>query len=169
MNGLAVLTDDQNMRVTIKNSGKGALVCGASCFVGGIVAGPVGMAIGGTLGGLKAWHMSRGISNSTRKNNELWTYDDSFFFFFFILSGQFKSVAEVIRYDMTNAQREQLKDYIMAVATEFEITDLAVLLPMLMSNTSIQAAALRTVVSFVTNEMNLQIQNWWARLLAATN
>lgn len=74
-------------------------------------------------------------------------------------AGQFKSVAEVIRNDMTDVQREQLKNHIMAVASEFEVTDLAVLLPMLMSNTSIQTAALRTVVSFVTNEMNLQIQN----------
>lgn len=60
MNGLAVLTDDQNMRVTIKHSSKGALVCGAACFVGGVVAGPIGMAVGGTIGGIKAWHMSRG-------------------------------------------------------------------------------------------------------------
>lgn len=80
MNGIAVLTDDHNMRVTIKHSSKGALVCGAACFVrerlcgikntiqltqkmfqvGGVVAGPIGMAIGGTIGGIKAWHMSKG-------------------------------------------------------------------------------------------------------------
>lgn len=60
MNGLAILTDDHNMRVTITQSSKGALLCGAACFVGGVVAGPIGMAVGGTIGGLKAWHMSRG-------------------------------------------------------------------------------------------------------------
>lgn len=62
MDGVAILSDDRNLRVTIRQSGKGALICGASCFVGGLVAGPVGMAVGGTLGGLKAWHMSKGKS-----------------------------------------------------------------------------------------------------------
>lgn len=32
--GVAILTDQRNMRVTIKQSAKGAMVCGASCFVG---------------------------------------------------------------------------------------------------------------------------------------
>lgn len=32
--GIAILTDQTNMRVTVKGSAKGALVCSASCFVG---------------------------------------------------------------------------------------------------------------------------------------
>ncbi len=32
--GIAILTDQRNMRVTMKQSAKGALICGASCFVG---------------------------------------------------------------------------------------------------------------------------------------
>lgn len=61
---------------------------------------------------------------------------------------------------MTDRQREQLKVHIMAVASDFEVTDLAALLPMIMmNNTSIQAAVLKTVMTFVTNEMHLQIQS----------
>lgn len=60
MEAVAVLTDDRNLRVTIQQSGKGALVCGACSFIGGIIAGPVGMAVGGTLGGLRAYQMSKG-------------------------------------------------------------------------------------------------------------
>lgn len=60
MEAVAVLGDDHNLRVTITQSGKEALICGACSFIGGIIAGPVGLAVGGTLGGLKAWQMSKG-------------------------------------------------------------------------------------------------------------
>lgn len=32
--GIAILTDDVNMRVTMKQSAKGAAICAATCFVG---------------------------------------------------------------------------------------------------------------------------------------
>lgn len=67
LSAVAVLTDDHNMRITMKKSGKGALVCGASCFIGGLIAGPVGLAIGGTLGGLQAWNMSKGSNHVNKK------------------------------------------------------------------------------------------------------
>lgn len=83
-----------------------------------------------------------------------------YYVYSYLFLGQFKSVAEVIRNDMTDRQREQLKDHILAVASDFEVTDLAALLPMIMmSNSSIQAAVLKTVITFVTNEMHLQIQS----------
>lgn len=56
--GIAILADKENMRVTLKKSGKGAAVCGAMCFVGGLIGGPVGMAIGGTVGGVTAYRMN---------------------------------------------------------------------------------------------------------------
>lgn len=40
LRGVAILADNNNLRVTLKQSGKGAAVCGAICFVGGIVGGP---------------------------------------------------------------------------------------------------------------------------------
>lgn len=58
LRGIAILTDNRNMRVTLKQSGKGAAVCGAMCFIGGLIAGPVGLAVGGSLGGVTAYRMS---------------------------------------------------------------------------------------------------------------
>lgn len=58
LRGIAVLADKQNMRVTLKKSGKGAAVCGAMCFIGGLVGGPAGLAVGGALGGMTAYKMS---------------------------------------------------------------------------------------------------------------
>lgn len=35
MNAVAIIADEQNMRVTIQQSGKAALITGATTFVGG--------------------------------------------------------------------------------------------------------------------------------------
>lgn len=58
LQGMAVLADNKNIRFTVKQSGKGAAVCGAMCFIGGLIAGPVGLAVGGTLGGVTAYRMT---------------------------------------------------------------------------------------------------------------
>lgn len=58
LQGVAALADNENIRFTLKQSGKGALVCGTMCFVGGILGGPIGMALGGSLGGLTAYRMT---------------------------------------------------------------------------------------------------------------
>lgn len=58
LDGISILADNHNMRVTVRQSGKGALICGACCFVGGLVAGPVGLAAGGTIGGITAYRMT---------------------------------------------------------------------------------------------------------------
>ncbi|KAG4068743.1 hypothetical protein HA402_002434 [Bradysia odoriphaga] len=129
---IAILSQERNMRVTVKHSAKGALICGASCFVGGLVAGPVGMAVGGTVGGISAWKMSQ---------------------------GQFKPVSEIIRNDLTVQQKEKLMEHIMASVRDLDVTDAAVLLPMLMGSASIQQAVLSSVVTFVGKELNLQMVN----------
>uniref|UniRef100_A0A8D8BZB2 Protein C19orf12 homolog n=1 Tax=Culex pipiens TaxID=7175 RepID=A0A8D8BZB2_CULPI len=130
MDAVATLTDKENMRVTMKGSAKGAAICGAACFAGGLVAGPVGLAVGGTIGAISAGYMSR---------------------------GKFRAVGEIIRHDMSEREREKLKDHLVAALSEFHPTDMAVLLPLLMGSAAAQRAVLSTVVSFVTNEMRLQI------------
>lgn len=57
LQGVATLADNENIRFAVKQSGKGAFVCGTMCFVGGLLGGPVGMAVGGTLGGITAYRM----------------------------------------------------------------------------------------------------------------
>lgn len=57
---VAILTDEREMRVTLKESGKGALLCGTACFVGGVLLGPVGLAAGGIAGALTAARLAKG-------------------------------------------------------------------------------------------------------------
>lgn len=55
LKAVAILADNNDMRITLKQSGKGALICGATCLAFGMVAGPIGLAVGGTVGGIGAW------------------------------------------------------------------------------------------------------------------
>ncbi|XP_058467010.1 protein C19orf12 homolog [Malaya genurostris] len=130
MEAVGMLTDQRNVRVTIKSSAKGAMVCGTTCFIGGLLGGPVGLAVGGTIGAIGAGMMSK---------------------------GKFRSVNEIIMQEMSDREREQLKERILKALSQFHPTDMAVLLPLIMGNAAAQQAILSTVISFVTNEMKMQI------------
>lgn len=49
MNLLCSISEKRKMKAAIKHSGRGALVTGAVAFVGGLVGGPPGLAVGKCL------------------------------------------------------------------------------------------------------------------------
>ena len=51
MEVVRILCEDQSLVVTVKESGKGALVTGGVAGLGGLVLGPMGLALGGAVGG----------------------------------------------------------------------------------------------------------------------
>ncbi|KAL5276021.1 C19orf12 family protein [Megaselia abdita] len=126
----AVLADRQDVRVSVKQSAKGAIIAGTCCFIGGMLLGPPGLAIGGVAGGVTAYKMTQGT---------------------------FRPVSDVIMNDLSDREKEALVNHVRNAVAEFEVTDLALLLPLLLSNVSIQQAVLKTVVTFVTNEMRMSI------------
>uniref|UniRef100_A0A182N1A6 Uncharacterized protein n=1 Tax=Anopheles dirus TaxID=7168 RepID=A0A182N1A6_9DIPT len=130
LDAVAVLTDKESMRVALKSSAKGAAVAGSSTFVGGLLAGPVGLFVGGALGGLLAYAV---------------THD------------QFKPVSHIIRHDLSVREQERLKERIVTALSQFQATDLLVILPLLTGNAGAQKLVLSTVASFLTNEMRMQI------------
>lgn len=72
---------------------------------------------------------------------------------------KFRSIASVINEDLTPYQRNQLYDRIVAAVSQVDARDIALLLPLLAGNAAIQQAILRTVVSFVTNDLQLYVQD----------
>lgn len=43
---LCTLSENKKMKAAVKHSGKGALVTGAAAFMGGLMGGPAGLAVG---------------------------------------------------------------------------------------------------------------------------
>ncbi|XP_017768575.1 PREDICTED: protein C19orf12 homolog [Nicrophorus vespilloides] len=123
------LSDAKNLEVTVMESGKGACIAAACTFAGGLLAGPIGLGVGGTLGAIFAAYNG---------------------------SGKFKSVGEVIM-EMTPAQRTALAESVMKVIHDVDGRDLAMLATIIMTNNSLQAVVLRQVTQFFKNEMGMTI------------
>lgn len=57
-NVLTKFAEDEDIRITVKQSAKGGLIAGFICALGGLIAGPVGLIFGGTAGGIVAAYFS---------------------------------------------------------------------------------------------------------------
>lgn len=66
-------------------------------------------------------------------------------------------MGEIILHDLTDTQREQLVQHVTQAIAEVHPTDIVMLLPLITQNATIHQAVLNTVLSFVTNELRMQI------------
>ena len=57
-NVLTKFAEDEDIRITVKQSAKGGLIAGFICALGGLIAGPIGFIFGGTAGGIVAAYFS---------------------------------------------------------------------------------------------------------------
>lgn len=71
----------------------------------------------------------------------------------------FRSVGDIIQNDLTMVQKELLQEHIVNAVREIHPTDIVMLLPLLANTPSLQQAVLRTVTTFVTNELRYTIAN----------
>ncbi|XP_007235971.2 protein C19orf12 homolog [Astyanax mexicanus] len=121
---------NQQMKAAVKNSGKGAAVAGGGAFVGGLLAGPVGIAAGGALGGLLGCWMT---------------------------SGQFKPVPQIIM-ELPPQQQQKLYSDVMAVLGKLDWTDVAQLVALVMGNATMQQQVAAAVLSYVTKELRAEVR-----------
>nr|XP_032801057.1 protein C19orf12 homolog [Petromyzon marinus] len=60
MEVVSTLARQRGVQVALSQAGKGAIVTGGIALLGGLIAGPVGIAAGGALGGLVGMAVTRG-------------------------------------------------------------------------------------------------------------
>ncbi|NWH85116.1 CS012 protein, partial [Aegithalos caudatus] len=126
---LSHLAKVKGMKAAVTNSGKGALLTGASAFVGGVLGGPPGIAVGGAVGGLLGW----------------------------ITSGQFKSVPQIL-VELPDAEKQKLCAEATAIVKNLNWTDAAQLIAVVMANPSVRDMVLGVLTNFLTNELKAQIK-----------
>lgn len=168
MNALAILADNEELKVTLKQSGKGGLICGAMCMIGGFIGGPPGLLVGGALGSIVAFTNGKGM----RQNIHISCFAGcishiikkiilpmfvTFFFFYFSHKGTFKPVSDVIRFDLTVAQQERLRDHMEVFVQNLDIQDAVTLVAIFGRSPAMQAQVLKTLVNFVQNELHHHI------------
>ncbi|NXX25528.1 CS012 protein, partial [Nicator chloris] len=117
------------MKAAVTHSGRGALLTGASAFVGGVLGGPPGIALGGAVGGLIGW----------------------------ITSGQFKSVPQILM-ELPAAEKQKLCSEAMAVVKNLNWTDAAQLIALVMAHSTLQEKVLGVLTTYLTNELKAQIK-----------
>ncbi|NWU35236.1 CS012 protein, partial [Hylia prasina] len=126
---LSHLAKVEGMTAAAKHSGRGALLTGASAFLGGIMGGPPGIAVGGALGGLIGW----------------------------MTSGQFKSVPQILM-ELPAAEKEKLCAEATAVVKNLNWTDAAHLIALVMANSVLRDQVLGVLTTYFTNELKAQVK-----------
>lgn len=71
----------------------------------------------------------------------------------------FRTVGDIIRNDLSSEEKERLQEHIINAVRQLHPADAVMLLPLIMNTPSLQEAALKTAVTFITNEMRYAIVN----------
>ncbi|NXU48812.1 CS012 protein, partial [Turnix velox] len=127
---LCHLSQEKRIKAAVKHSGRGALLAGASAFLGGLVGGPPGIAVGGAVGGLLGSWMS---------------------------SGQFKPVPQILL-ELPPAEQQKLYDEAVAIIRHLDWTDVIQLTALVMGNAGLQQKLTTVLINYLTQELRAEIQ-----------
>ncbi|KFP29141.1 Protein C19orf12 [Colius striatus] len=124
------LSQEKGMKAAIKHSGQGALLAGATAFIGGLVGGPPGIAVGGAFGGLLGAWMS---------------------------TGQFKPVPQILL-ELPPAEQQKLYDEAVVILRNLDWTDIAQLTTLVMGSASLQQKLTAVLINYLSKELRAEIQ-----------
>ncbi|XP_063859455.1 protein C19orf12 homolog isoform X3 [Scylla paramamosain] len=121
--------EEEKLQVPIKESLKGGLIAGTTTTIGGLLGGPIGLAIGGTVGGLTAAYLAQ---------------------------DKFRSVADVIRNDLTPLQKERLSSSVLRIINDFGPADVLALTAFTLQP-ALKEKMLQEVFHFFQSQLHMQI------------
>ncbi|XP_014242836.1 protein C19orf12 homolog isoform X4 [Cimex lectularius] len=127
-----VIVQQENMKVNLQTSLKGATFTGISTFIGGIFGGPIGLAVGATLGGLSSMWYTR---------------------------GQFKPVILIIREDMSVTQRNKFAQHLQNSIKDLDITDAIKLATLVLQNPDLFMALKYAIVQYFEKDLHMMLAN----------
>ncbi|NXP79971.1 CS012 protein, partial [Ramphastos sulfuratus] len=124
------LSQEKGMKAAVKHSGRGALLAGASAFIGGLMGGPPGIAVGGAFGGiLGAW----------------------------MTAGQFRPVPQILL-ELPPAEQQKLYDEAVVILRNLDWTDVAQLTALVMGNASLQQKLTAVLINYFSKELRAEVQ-----------
>ena len=127
---ITVLGDDENLRITVKQSAKGGLIAGFSCAVGGLIAGPPGLAVGGAVGGCLAAYVT---------------------------SDSFKPLSTVILYEMKPIDQNALVQAVTNITQNIDAMDALELLAIIQGSNALKAKILSEVTTYCQRQLNTEV------------
>ena len=127
---LAILADEDELKFTVRASGYAGVVAGVTTTIGGLIAGPPGMLLGGTFGGLLAY------ANA----------------------GDFKPVSQVVK-EMNAHERQLLYNATRDIVRNLAIDDYSALVAFLNggSGVLIRQQLMERMSAFLRDQMRLQM------------
>ncbi|XP_068006716.1 protein C19orf12-like [Melanerpes formicivorus] len=124
------LSQEKGMKAAVKHSGRGALLAGASAFIGGLMGGPPGIAVGGAFGGiLGAW----------------------------MTAGHFRPVPQILM-ELPPAEQQKLYDEAVLILRNLDWTDVAQLTALVMGNANLQQKLTAVLINYFSKELRAEIQ-----------
>ena len=126
---ITTLGDDENLRITVKQSAKGGLIAGVICAIGGLLAGPVGLIFGGAAGGCLAAYLD---------------------------GNSFKPLSTVILYDMKPVDQRALVDAVTKIIQNVDAMDVIELLALTQGSAVLKAKILGEVTSYCQQQLNCE-------------
>ncbi|NXF90512.1 CS012 protein, partial [Eubucco bourcierii] len=127
---LCHLSQEKGMKAAVNHSGRGTLVAGASAFVGGLMGGPPGIAVGGAFGlVLGAW----------------------------MTAGHFRPVPQILL-ELPPDKKWKLYGEAMAILSDLYWIDAVHLIPLVMGNASLKQKLMAVLKNYLVRQLNAKIK-----------
>ncbi|XP_071959636.1 protein C19orf12 homolog isoform X2 [Antedon mediterranea] len=126
---LSVLAEEENLRVTVKETMKAGVMAGTGATIGGLMGGPLGIAVGGTCGSLVAAYMT---------------------------NGKFKSVPQILQ-EMSPEQKERLYNHYQIIFQGLDYNDVFELQKLISGDTDVRGRVVEGLTNYLQNELNMSI------------
>ncbi|RZC40112.1 hypothetical protein BDFB_012545 [Asbolus verrucosus] len=123
-----IISSQEQLKVAVRGALKGAAFTGLTALIGGLVAGPVGLAVGSAAGGVVSAMGNR---------------------------GKYKSVIYVIMYEMTDKEKRSLTNAVKNALRGIDASDIATVLTVLASNHILKSQVINVIKKAVSQNLGL--------------